>query len=132
MSFLIDTDTASAHLKNHPRVATRVMMHFGSLHVSAITVGELMVWAKRAKAPPSRLQFVEDFLAGCEILNIDRTVADAFGEIRAELLDRGRPIGAMDLLNAAVALIHNPTVVTHNVADYQDVPGLSIVDWMLP
>jgi tRNA(fMet)-specific endonuclease VapC len=118
MSFLIDTDTSSAHLKNHPRVVKRVMMHFGSLYVSAITVGELMVWAKRAKAPPNRLQLVEDFLAGCQVLDVDRAVAEVFGEIRAELLDRGRPVGTMDLLNASVALVHNLTVVTHNVADH--------------
>ncbi len=36
-----------------------------------------------------------------------------------------------DLFNAAVALVHDLTVVTHNIADYRDVPGLSIVDWIV-
>ena len=132
MSFLLDTDIASAYLKNHPRVATRVMLHYGRLHVSAVTVGELLVWAGRAKAPPSRLQGVLDLVSVCQVLDVDYAVAETFGRIRADLLDRGRTVGVPDLFNAAVALAHNLTVVTHNVADYQDVPGLSVVDWMIP
>ncbi len=132
MSFLIDTDIGSEYLRNHPRVTTRVMMHYGGLHVSVVTVGELMVWASRAKAPPSRLQRVQDFLAICHVLDVDRAVAETFGRIRADLLDRGRPVGVPDVFNAAVALVHNLTIVTHNVVDYRDVPGLSVVDWMVP
>ena len=132
MSFLLDTDIGSAYLKNHPRVRAQVTIHYGRLHVSAVTVGELMVWALRAKAPPKRLRSVEKLLLGCHILNVDREVAETFGRIRAGLLDVGRPVGELDLLNAAVALVHGLTVVTHNVADYRDVPGLSIVDWMSP
>src|SRR5712691_299207 len=56
MSFLLDTDICSAYLKNDQRVVGKVMLHFGGLHVSVITVGELLTWARRAKAPPSRLQ----------------------------------------------------------------------------
>ena len=132
MSFLIDTDIASAHLKNDPYVRARMTTHYGRLHVSAVTVGELMVWALRAKAPPKLLQSVEKFLRGCAVLDVDREVAETFGRIRAGLLDIGRPVGQLDLLNAAVALVYGLTVVTHNVADYRDVPGLSVVDWMVP
>ncbi len=132
MSFLVDTDIASASLKNHPRVVNRVMMHYGSLHVSAVTLGELLAWAGRAKAPSTRLQGVLDFLSACQVLEVDLAVAETFGRIRADLLDQGRTIGVPDLFNAAVALVHNLTVVTHNVSDYADVPGLTIVDWMIP
>ena len=38
----------------------------------------------------------------------------------------------MDLLNGAIALVHNMTMVTHNVADYSLVPGLTIDDWQVP
>ena len=132
MSFLLDTDVCSAYLKDHPLVVARVMMHYGGLSVSAVTVGELMTWTNRAKAPPSRMVKALDFLAGCRVIEIDRPVAETFGRIRAELLDEGRTVGELDLLNAAVALEHHLTVVTHNVADYRDVPGLSLADWMEP
>src|SRR5262245_41590950 len=31
-----------------------------------------------------------------------------------------------------VALVHNLTLVTHNTADYQNVPGSSLDDWLIP
>jgi len=131
-SFLLDTDIASAYLKSHPSVVTRVTMHYGSLHISAVSAGELLAWAGRAKAPPSRLQGVLDLVSVCRVLDVDYAVAETFGRIRADLLDRGRTVGEPDLFNAAVALVHKLTIVTHNVADYRDVPGLTIVNWMAP
>lgn len=62
MSFLLDTDTCSAYLRNDRQVTGKVMLHFGALHISVVTVGELLTWARRAKAPPSRLQGVRDFI----------------------------------------------------------------------
>jgi tRNA(fMet)-specific endonuclease VapC len=37
-----------------------------------------------------------------------------------------------DMLNAATALVHGLTLVTHNTADYANVPGLTLEDWLLP
>jgi predicted nucleic acid-binding protein len=132
MSFLLDTDTCSAYLKNDQRVVGKVMLHFGGLHVSVVSVGELLTWARRAKAPPARLQGVRDFLKAAMIHEIDVTVAEKFGEIRAGLLDQGVAVGEVDLLNAAVALAQNLTMVTHNTRDYASIPGLTLEDWMSP
>jgi tRNA(fMet)-specific endonuclease VapC len=38
----------------------------------------------------------------------------------------------MDLMIASVALTHNLTLVTHNTADYQHIPGLQLDDWLTP
>ena len=132
MSFLLDTDICSAYLKNDQQVVGKVMLHFGGLHVSVITVGELLTWARRAKAPPARLQGVRDLLLASLIHDVDFAVADKFGELRSGFLDQGITIGELDLLNASVALIHNLTMATHNVQDYANIPGLTIEDWMGP
>jgi tRNA(fMet)-specific endonuclease VapC len=91
-----------------------------------------MVWALRAKAPRSRLQGVQDLMASAGIIEINLAVAEKYGELRAMLLDQGKDPGQMDLLNAATALVHNMTMVTHNVADYALIPGLTIEDWQTP
>ena len=131
MSFLLDTDICSAYLKNDPTVVGKVMLHFGALQISVITLGELLTWAKRAKAPPGRLQGVQDFLKATNLLEITKPISEKFGEIRAGLLDQGLVVGQMDLLNASTALVHNLTLVTHNVADYANIPGLTVVDWQI-
>jgi len=56
MSFLIDTDVCSAHLRGDRGVFSKFVRHTGRLHVSAITAGELYSWVLRSKAPPERLQ----------------------------------------------------------------------------
>jgi len=36
------------------------------------------------------------------------------------------------LLIASVALTHDLTLVTHNTADFQNIPGLRLDDWLIP
>lgn len=132
MSFLLDTDICSAFLKNDPLVVSRVMLHYGGLHVSVVTAGELWTWALREKAPPAREQGVSDFLQAAQIELIDARVAWQFARLRSSLLDRGRTVAPLDLLNAAVAITQGLTLVTHNTRDYRDVPGLAMLDWMTP
>ena len=132
MSFLVDTDICSGYLKNDRLVVGKMMLHYGGLAVSVVTAGELLVWALRASAPKGRLPIVQAFLAPVRVIDVDLVVAKKFAEIRAALLDKGHDPGPLDLLNAAIALVHNMTMVTHNVADYTNVPGLVIDDWLVP
>jgi tRNA(fMet)-specific endonuclease VapC len=132
MSFLLDTDICSAYLKNEPVVVGRVMLHYGGLNVSVITVGELLTWALRSNAPPDRLRGIQDLLKGATVLDITWPIAERFGRIRAGLFDSGITVGELDLLNGATALVHGLTMVTHNTTDYSDIPGLTIDDWMVP
>jgi tRNA(fMet)-specific endonuclease VapC len=132
MSFLIDTDTCSAHLKAHGRVTNRFLQYTGRLWISSVTLGELYTWALRAKASPKRLQSVLDLLNDVIVLDVTPTVARKFGEVRAGLLDQGLPTPNLDLLIAATALSHGLTLVTHNTQDYGNVPGLTVVDWLVP
>lgn len=132
MSFLLDTDTCSAHLKQKGSLTHKFLQYMGRLHVSVITVGELYTWALRAKASPRRLHSLLDLLNDVQVLEVTEQVARRFGEVRAALLDAGTPAPVMDLMIAATALVHNLTVVTHNDQDYANVPNLLIDDWLGP
>lgn len=132
MSFLVDTDICSAHLKNNRTVSNRFLQYTGQLYVSVITVGELLTWALRAKAPPQRLQGILDLLNDVQVLDVTDAIARKWGELRAGLFDAGRPAPDLDLFLAATAQAHALTLVTHNVQDYAFVPGLAIVDWLIP
>ena len=82
-----------------------------------------------AKASPRRSQSLNELLKEVLVLSVDETVARKFGEVRAWQLDRGLATPDLDLVNAAVALVYGFTMVTHNTADYANVPGLVLVDW---
>jgi tRNA(fMet)-specific endonuclease VapC len=132
MSFLLDTDTCSAHVKGNRKVYTRFIQYGGRLHISTVTLGELWAWVRRAKASPRRRQTLLDLLPDVRVLPVDEAVADKFGEVRAWQLDRGLVTPDLDLLNAATAMVHGFTLVTHNTADYGNVPSLMLDDWLVP
>lgn len=132
MSFLLDTDTCSAHLKQRGAATSKFLQYAGRLHVSVITLGEVLTWALRANVPPQRLQGVQTLLDDVVLLEVTEDVARQFGQLRAGLLDVGRPTPEMDLWIAATALVHGLTVVTHNTQDFAHIPGLTLDDWLSP
>jgi tRNA(fMet)-specific endonuclease VapC len=132
VSFLLDTDICSAYLKGNSKVAGRFLQYGGRLHISAVTAGELFTWVLRANAPSRRQLGLNDLLRDVVLLDVDRAVAEMFGEVRAELFDKGLVTAEMDLMIAATALVHGLTLVTHNTPDFQHVPGLNMADWLNP
>ncbi len=132
MSFLLDTGICSAHLKVPDLQTGRFLQYMGRLHVSTITMSELYDWALRAHASPRRLLGVNDLLNDVTVLGVDLAVARTYGELQAAFRDVGQPAPEMDLLIGSTALIHGLTLVTHNVQDFANIPGLHIVDWLGP
>lgn len=130
MRFLLDTNICSAYLKGDGRVFNRFIQHSGGLATSAIVVGELYAWVYRAKTNPDRIHGLTGLLSDVTVLAVDHSIARLFGEVRAHLLDVGRPTPEIDLLIGTTALLHNLTLVTHNTKDFADIPDLRIEDWL--
>jgi tRNA(fMet)-specific endonuclease VapC len=129
MSFLVDTNICSAHLKGDRKVTRRFLQYSGRIHISVITLGELYTWTFRAKSLPSRRVDLERMLVACQILPLDEQIAVRFGEVRAALFDQGTPVATADLFIATTALVHDLTLVTHNTSDFAKIPALRLDDW---
>jgi tRNA(fMet)-specific endonuclease VapC len=117
MSFLLDTDTCSAHLKWPSGLMHRFVQHSGGLYIPTIVLGELYTWAHQRKNPSPVIQRIEnDLLTDVKVLDFDADCAKEFGRIRGQLLQQGISVSRIDLLIASVALVHNLTLVTHNTS----------------
>lgn len=132
MSFVVDTDTCSAYIKGHRLAYNRFLQYGGQLYISVVTLGELVLWASRAKAPRKRLGQLKDLLKSVVTIDVTFDVAWRFGEVQADLMDRGLQAPDLDLLIGATALVYGHTVVSHNTSDFQNIPGLTVVDWLVP
>ena len=44
----------------------------------------------------------------------------------------GIAVPVPDLMIASVALVYDLTLVTHNTADFRNIPGLRLDDWLTP
>jgi predicted nucleic acid-binding protein len=130
MSYLIDTDIVSAHLKYAGKLTSRFLQYSGRLHLSVLTLGELMSWTLRKNSAPKYQEELVYFLADVQLLDVTPEIAQIFGSLRAQLMDQGIVVSSIDMLIAATALYHDFTLVTHNVRHFEKIPGLNIVDWL--
>lgn len=62
MSFLLDTNTCSAHLKRPAGLMHRFMQHSGGLYIATIVLGELYTWAYHRQDPSAVIQRIENDL----------------------------------------------------------------------
>lgn len=53
-----------------------------------------------------------------KVLPNDLASAIKFGEIMARRMSAGRPMGPMDAMIAAICLVHNATLATRNIRDF--------------
>lgn len=98
--------------------------------ISAITASELLHGVHRAGAEHIRARreaFVEHLLASLEALPITTAVARVHAGIWAALEREGKIIGAHDLWIAATAVSHGMGLATANAAEFERVPGLTVL-----
>jgi predicted nucleic acid-binding protein len=131
-AYLIDTDICSAHLRSAGGATARFLQHTGQLHISVLTLGELLSWTLRIKSVPKYQQALWKLLADVTVLDVDQAVAEKFGEIRARLLDQGTPVPSIDLMIGATALVRGLVMVTHNVQHFARIPDMVVEDWLAP
>jgi len=132
MSFLLDTNICSAHIARPSRLAHRFIQYVGRLYIPTVVLGELYAWAYRRQNPTSLLRAIEnDLLTDVDVISFDKECAHEFGRVRGALLQTGITVSPIDMQIAAVALVHNHTVVTHNTSHFQCIPGLRLEDWLV-
>ncbi len=128
MGFLLDTNVLSAQLRGHRRVQQKVAQYGGRLFVSTVTLAEVSVWPRLRNARV-RQDDLDLLLRDLHVVLLDESIAIRFAEVSAALRNAGTPLPTPDLLIAATALHHNPTMVTANRRDLDPIPGLNVKDW---
>jgi tRNA(fMet)-specific endonuclease VapC len=134
--YVLDTESVQLYQDGLPQMVRRVRAVAPSERaISIVTVEEqLSGWyAQLRQAKDSdrlawayrRLAATIRFLAQIEILDFDRPAIDRYEELRKRKLK----IGKMDLRIAATVLERGAILVTRNLRDFRQVPGLQIEDW---
>jgi tRNA(fMet)-specific endonuclease VapC len=90
---------------------------------------ELMYGAEKYEDAKARREEVSVTLNKVVSLPFDDRCADQYGIIRHDLEKRRCVIGPLDLQIAAIALVHDLTVVTGNVGEFSRVHGLRVENW---
>lgn len=130
LAWMFDTNALSELIKSpQGGVARRLQgTAAGSVCTSVVVACELRFGAER-KASPVLQKRVEDLLSALPVLAFDGPADQHYADIRLALERAGTPIGGMDLMIAAHARSLGLCLVTHNLREFQRVPGLSVEDW---
>ncbi|AGX88128.1 type II toxin-antitoxin system VapC family toxin [Candidatus Symbiobacter mobilis] len=132
MIWMLDTNICSYVMRTLPVTVQRRFESIGPeyLAISAVVLAELRYGAARHPTR-STLYFAEidNFTSRLDVLAWTSHAADHYARLRATLERRGQPIGNMDMLIAAHALAENAVLVTHNVREFERVPGLTVENW---
>lgn len=92
----------------------------GEIGISAISFSEIALGSQLQKPPPPNV--IAAFIAVIPVLAYDEAAAHEYAKLPFK---RAR----FDRLLAAHALSIGATVITNNLSDFADVPGLKVENW---
>ena len=131
IKYMLDTNILIYAIKNRPkRIREAFKQHSDYLSMSSVTLGELIYGAERSARITRNLQDIEGLAARMDVIPFDYHAATHFGQIRAELSKKGKPIGPYDSMIAAHARALGLILVTNNIREFKRVPGLRVENWM--
>jgi len=103
--------------------------------ISPVTLAELRFGAETARDPGIRQRRLIALrrLARRPLLPIDGITGDIFGSLAAQIRAAGRQhrYRVQDLWLASQALQHDYRLLTRNLHDFEDIPGLDLVPYRL-
>jgi tRNA(fMet)-specific endonuclease VapC len=134
VSHLLDTNSFIDHLRRGPAsnvTAKLVAAPPGSVYLCSVVLAELFygAWHSGPAHRAANLALIAGLRQQFVSLPFDDRAAEEYGKVREHLAALGTPIGPNDLMIAAISLVNQLTLVTHNTTEFSRVPGLNLEDW---
>lgn len=133
-TFLLDTNVFAALAQPLPsrKIVRAFEKNEGSLVTAALVMHEM--WFGIFRLPPSKKRdhlekFMNDVVGTIQVLPYGGRAARWHAAERARLTAVGRPPPFLDGQIAAVAAVHNATVITANVVHFQPFERLRVENW---
>ena len=131
MKYMLDTNICIFAIRNsNDNVLKKFHDHLDDeLYISSITLAELMYGVEKSRKPEQNRNALLQFLTLIDIKEFSEKAAIEYGKIRAFLENQGTPIGPLDTLIAAHAVLENMILVTHSTKEFLRVPDLTVENW---
>ncbi len=121
MRFMLDANAFILLLTGHSKLIERAeACSEGDLAISVIAFAEVALGSRRGKPPPREL--IDELLHIIDVLPFDQVAAEEYSALPLKR-------GSYDRLIAAHAVATGLTLVTANLGDFADIPGLKVEDW---
>ena len=132
MKYMLDTNICIYIIKKKPEEVIKrfLKMKPDSIAISSITVSELYYGVAKSSKPNEKTIALEQFILPLTVINYNKEDSISYGKLRAKLEQKGKLIGAMDMLIAAQVLNRDLILVTNNEREFKKVEGLSVENWV--
>lgn len=132
LRYLLDSNIVSDLVRRPQGLVASQIAKAGedSICTSIIVAAELRYGAEKSGSPQlaDRIELV---LSALEILPLEPPADCRYAQLRSHLSRQGTLIGPNDLLIAAHALSTDLILVTANSREFERVPSLRVVNWLL-
>ncbi|HVZ68412.1 MAG TPA: PIN domain-containing protein [Rhizomicrobium sp.] len=128
MAYLIDTNIAIHARDGTDAVLEKLAQHDGAILLSALSLAELQrgLYKDPANTAIRRVR-LDVLLRHIPVLPFDAAAAGIYGQIIAQCgWAKGRDY---DRMIAAHAMATASILVTDNISDFEDIPGLTLENW---
>ena len=98
--------------------------------ISVVVLGELEWGVRRSQRVERNRAGMDGWLAAVQVTDMNADVGRHYGTLRARLAAAGQMIGPNDLWIAAHALSLELPLISHNLREFERVPGLAVETWM--
>jgi predicted nucleic acid-binding protein len=132
MAHLLDTDIIIVRLAGDAAtIQLLAQLAPAGLAISIITYMETWQGLLRGHDPRAAQTQFEALTMAIPVLPFSPSAARRCAALREFLAGQGRRVRprALDLITAAIALEHDLTLVTRNIDDFNDIPGLRLYQW---
>nr|UOZ97486.1 Ribonuclease VapC2 [Cupriavidus sp.] len=131
MRYLLDTNVWIAAIKGVESVKERLERTPSTdIVLSPIVLGELHLGVEKSQLKKKNAVAVDLIAQGFEVIPLTAETSRVYAQIRGQLEQRGKIIGANDLWIAAQALAEGVCLVTDNTAEFSRVSGLKWENWL--
>jgi tRNA(fMet)-specific endonuclease VapC len=133
--FLLDTGMAADYINRRHGVYQRARDAVSKGHRLGIglpVLAELWYGIENSSTRDRNAERLRRVLPDLIVWPLTEHAAEAYGQIAADLTRRGRRIGKIDMLIAAIALSLGNTIVVSGDRDLTAVPRLKVENWVEP
>ncbi len=133
MSLIVDTNVFIDAENERLDLSRLTILQSETVYIAVITVSELLAGVQLAKTADVKIHrhaFVENILNSVPALDFNTEVARTYAELYSFALAKRQrsKLNAHDLQIAATALVYGYSILTTNIADFENIPRVDVIN----
>lgn len=124
---MLDTNIIAAWFNGEISIANKIDKA-KEVHIPVIVVGELYYGAAFSIQVEKNIKNIQNLTNRYDVLHLDIETTKCYGDIKAALRKRGKPIPENDIWIAAIAQRYQLTLVTRD-KHFKEIETISLKSW---